>query len=757
MERKRRKKGRRLVFAGAGFLAAFLAVGGVYFLSHSKRTRAAVSAQAISVNASKGTLSATIVGSGHLQSAEAQKIQVPVGLSIETVAVEAGDTVSAGDVLALVDETALTAEIAQIQSVISKLDGQLSEKAGDTEPQTVTSKVEGRVKEIYAETGDAVADVMVSEGALLLLSLDGKMAVQIQDAAGTGTTAGSTVSVALSSGTTVSGTVESATDSTVTVTLTDEGTSLGDTVTVSDSSGQAWGTGILYVHQPLEITGTSGQVSAVHVTEGQWVEAGEDLLTLTDVPVSAEYQELFAARAVYKEKLRELLAVADGCAVTAPVDGVIESVGLTEGSTTAASSDGNTSKDETSSESGSASIPATGMATSVQKAQDIYQQSTSQMYPIRLDTVLSATLSTTLNTTSNTSVAQASEETLSKEADISGDQDDAPEPPSDVSENAQGVEGGGETQRQSEESGGEQQDKGEEQVNAQNEVKEESQQISGSQQGTGQQETGQAQVFQQETDQKTDQIQIVQQSAAGVQEVSDNSAADVDDTDDISQDTLNIADVQSLQEQVTGFTIAVQDHMILSVDIDELDILSVEEGQEVEITMDAAEGKIFSGEVTKVSDSTSGSDGSAKYTVEVTVPKDDLMRVGMSASATIVTEKKENVVVIPADAVQERGREVFVYTQYDPQSGALSGEKEIQTGMSDGQKVEITSGLAEGDIVYYKKTESQPSEEGSRTEQQMDGMRGFDMNGGGHPDGGSGGGMPGGSAPGGAPGRSGGQ
>lgn len=704
---KRNGKGRRtrLILAGAGMLAIFLAAGGVYFLLHAKKTGAAVPAQALSVNAGRGTLSTTIVGSGHLENAEAQKIQVAAGLSIETVAVEAGDTVQAGDVLALVDETALTATIAQMQSVISELDEQINEKTGETESQYVTSKVGGRIKKIYAAAKDEVADVMVEEGALLVLSLDGKMAVQVETEADT--SVGAAVSVTLSAGTTVSGTVESCTAGKVTVTLTDDGTVFGDTVTVTDGNGRLLGTGTLCIHQPLEVTGTSGQVSVVHVAENQWVEAGEELLTLADVSVSAEYQELLAVRTVYKEKLKELLSMADGCAVTAPVDGVIESVTLTEGSTTAVSSSGSTATEENPS-----SIPAVGMAFSGWTAQS--SRSTGCMMKL------------------STGLTQPAELPDVREADISANQDGSLGQTGDGGEREQDAV----DDQTSEDGQGHKQDAGDGgQVNQQNEVDEEAQQIAGAQQVTGQ-DTG-LDTIQTETVQQSTGVSQAQTTAEILtQAVSGNDA----------EDPFTMPDIQGLQEQVTGFTIAVQDHMLLSVDIDELDILSVEEGQEVQITMDAAEGKIFTGEVTEVSDSTSGSDGSAKYTVEVTVPKDDLMRVGMSASATIVTEKKEDVVVVPEDAVQERGPQVFVYTQYDAASGVLSGETQVETGMSDGEKVEITSGLAEGDTVYYPKIESQPSQGDSQKDQQ-EGMFQFDMNGGGQP----GGDMPGGGRPDGAP------
>ena len=58
--------------------------------------------------------------------------------------------------------------------------------------------------------------------------------------------------------------------------------------------------------------------------------------------------------------------------------------------------------------------------------------------------------------------------------------------------------------------------------------------------------------------------------------------------------------------------------------------------------------------MTKVSNTASASGGVAKYTVEITVPKDEKMKAGMNASATITIEEKENIVTIPVNALQER-------------------------------------------------------------------------------------------------------
>ena len=176
----------------------------------------------------------------------------------------------------------------------------------------------------------------------------------------------------------------------------------------------------------------------------------------------------------------------------------------------------------------------------------------------------------------------------------------------------------------------------------------------------------------------------------------------------------------------TAFTISGDTSMLLSVSVDELDINSVEQGQTAQVTFDAIEDKTFEGTVTKVGNTASASGGVAKYTVEITIPKDEKMKAGMNASATITIEEKENIVTIPVNALQERGEEVFVYTEQDDE-GNLSGEQQVTTGLSDGENVEITEGLSEGDVVYYQKTGG-----GNTSSDTGFSMPGGDMSGGGN-------------------------
>jgi multidrug efflux pump subunit AcrA (membrane-fusion protein) len=152
-----------------------------------------------------------------------------------------------------------------------------------------------------------------------------------------------------------------------------------------------------------------------------------------------------------------------------------------------------------------------------------------------------------------------------------------------------------------------------------------------------------------------------------------------------------------------AFTIVLPDKLAMTVSIDELDISAIKEGQEADVVLDALEGQSFSGVVTEVSDSADTSSGVASYSATLALDKAEGMLSGMSATATIVKEKKENVITIPLDAVQQYGEDLFVYTSV-AEDGSLSGAVKIETGLSDGAVTEVTSGLDEGATVYYAPT-----------------------------------------------------
>jgi len=204
--------------------------------------------------------------------------------------------------------------------------------------------------------------------------------------------------------------------------------------------------------------------------------------------------------------------------------------------------------------------------------------------------------------------------------------------------------------------------------------------------------------------------------------------------------------VESSVDMVTCFSMSSDDEMTVTVSVDENDINSVKTGQTASVTLDAVEGESFDGEITKVSQaSSSSSGGNVKYSVTITLDKTSDMKSGMTAAAVINIEEANNVIVIPSAAINEKNGETYVYTKKD--GDELSGKVAITTGLSNGSMVEVTSGLEEGDTVYYEiRTKDSSSSENSDNKGGMpdmgNGMPG-DMPQGGH-DGNGGQGRPGG-------------
>ncbi len=168
------------------------------------------------------------------------------------------------------------------------------------------------------------------------------------------------------------------------------------------------------------------------------------------------------------------------------------------------------------------------------------------------------------------------------------------------------------------------------------------------------------------------------------------------------------ADTGSDYESV-ALTIAKMENAKIAIDVDELDILSVEVGQSAVVTLDAIENGEFTGTISKVGATASTDSSSAKYQVDILIPMDENMRVGMNASATIQVEQAENVLTIPMSALQQKGERTFVYTTQGD-DGTLGGETEVETGLSNSNEVEIVSGLSEGDTVYYTRIGSEDSD-----------------------------------------------
>lgn len=331
-KKARRRKIIRTVIIVICLLAAGL-TGGVFYLRRQVQEQFATSTQEVlSAQAERGTISTVVSGSGMLANVDTETVSVPSGVEVTEILVKYGDAVKQGDLLATVDMASVRSAMATLQSEIETLDDDIADAKGDTVSSYVTAGVPGRVKMLYVEQGASVEDTMVAYGALAELSLDGYMAVDIQSGSAQ---AGETVTVTLSDGSGITGTVEKTVNGTATVLVTDNGPACGDPVTVKAASGETLGTGELYIHSALKVTGYAGTVGWVNVSLNQVVYASSSLFSLTNTSTSASYNALLRSRSEKEETLLELLQIQKSSGLTAPITGSVYSVADLDSDSTA--------------------------------------------------------------------------------------------------------------------------------------------------------------------------------------------------------------------------------------------------------------------------------------------------------------------------------------------------------------------------------------------------------------------------------------
>jgi HlyD family secretion protein len=148
--------------------------------------------------------------------------------------------------------------------------------------------------------------------------------------------------------------------------------------------------------------------------------------------------------------------------------------------------------------------------------------------------------------------------------------------------------------------------------------------------------------------------------------------------------------------------IIVADLNRLQVDafVDETDIGRVQLGQPADVTVDAYPRHVFKGRVTKIAAGSTIQQGVVTYDVTIAIedPK-HLLRPDMTASTTIDTGTRSNVLLVPSEAVKlgARGSTVNILTKKDGHPAV--DPRRVRTGASDGVNTEIRTGLQEGDTV----------------------------------------------------------
>ena len=148
-------------------------------------------------------------------------------------------------------------------------------------------------------------------------------------------------------------------------------------------------------------------------------------------------------------------------------------------------------------------------------------------------------------------------------------------------------------------------------------------------------------------------------------------------------------------------------YLEMTINVDELDINQISVGQDVSVTADSVDG-VFNGKITRVSMVGKTDGGTTTYPVTVQVEEYGALRPGMNVNAEIVVEQAADAIAVPNAAI-ERGDVVLVTTASPSAANAIADMPapegyvyvQVETGVSDENYTEITSGLQEGDIIGY--------------------------------------------------------
>jgi len=152
---------------------------------------------------------------------------------------------------------------------------------------------------------------------------------------------------------------------------------------------------------------------------------------------------------------------------------------------------------------------------------------------------------------------------------------------------------------------------------------------------------------------------------------------------------------------------------IAEISLNEIDVAKVKIGQKVTIIFDAIDGLNISGKVAEIDVIGTVTQGVVSYNVKIVFDtQDERVKSGMSISVSVITDVKQNVLLIPNSAIKSQGDISYVETLSDSTlqnqatanvsgitSTVLPAQQQIEIGAANDSYTEVTNGLKEGDTI----------------------------------------------------------
>jgi membrane fusion protein, macrolide-specific efflux system len=175
--------------------------------------------------------------------------------------------------------------------------------------------------------------------------------------------------------------------------------------------------------------------------------------------------------------------------------------------------------------------------------------------------------------------------------------------------------------------------------------------------------------------------------------------------------------VQSTFDGKALLTIADLSSLLVKVNLNQIDVAKVAVGRNATLTLDALPGHTYRALVTKVAPASvklTGKDQEV-FPVEAALDTPDgLVKPGMTADVRIHLDAKQNVFVVPLEAVVKENGKSFVLHVLPPGKGEKAESRtekiEVTEGLRNDREVEVTSGVTEGMRVLLRPASASENE-----------------------------------------------
>lgn len=150
----------------------------------------------------------------------------------------------------------------------------------------------------------------------------------------------------------------------------------------------------------------------------------------------------------------------------------------------------------------------------------------------------------------------------------------------------------------------------------------------------------------------------------------------------------------------TLMVVADMSQMVFTMNIDELDIANIVQGQSVNVYADALPGEMMSGVITSLSNVGNSESGVTGYPIEITIDDPMDLMSGMNVTAEIVAGSVVDAIVAPASAIfMVDGMYYATKVETDEAGVETDVQVQVSVGLANGEFYEITDGLSEGDVI----------------------------------------------------------